>query len=96
MEPFASLVNSVRYNVPRVLFNRELVGPFSERRKRPWDVACAGDLTESVCKLVDLIGWTEELELLMKRAHTEDSAEVSSPAVNGTNGPDQRQDGRTS
>ena len=66
MEPFASLVNSVHYNVPRVLFNRDLVGPFSHRRTRPWDVACAGDLTESVRKLVDLIGWSDDLESIMK------------------------------
>jgi NAD-dependent deacetylase sirtuin 3 len=68
VEPFASLVNAVHYNVPRVLFNRDRVGPFSGRRARPWDIACLGDLTESVQKLVDLIGWSADLESVMKDA----------------------------
>ena len=77
VEPFAGLVNAVRYHVPRVLFNRDLVGPFSERRKRPSDVVCRGDLTESIYKLVDLLGWTEDLELVMKEAQASQAVESS-------------------
>ena len=65
VEPFASLAALPRFNVPRVLINRELVGPFKHHRKRRTDLAVTGDLVESVWKLATMAGWREDLERLM-------------------------------
>lgn len=66
VEPFASLSEAVQKSVPRLLINRDLVGPFawSPRSK---DVAHLGDVVESVERLVDLLGWTQELQNLIHR-----------------------------
>ncbi|XP_029391927.1 NAD-dependent protein deacetylase sirtuin-3, mitochondrial [Mus pahari] len=66
VEPFASLSEAVQKSVPRLLINRDLVGPFalSPRRK---DVAQLGDVVHGVERLVDLLGWTQELQDLMQR-----------------------------
>ncbi|XP_042521482.1 NAD-dependent protein deacetylase sirtuin-3, mitochondrial isoform X3 [Dipodomys spectabilis] len=66
VEPFASLSEAVRSSVPRLLINRELVGPFAWC-PRSRDVAQLGDVVHSVEKLVDLLGWTEELKDLVQR-----------------------------
>lgn len=67
VEPFASLVNSVRSDVPRVLLNRDLVGPFRGKSgKRTRDVGFTGDLTELIKNLADLAGWKEELESVVE------------------------------
>ena len=65
MEPFASLVTLTRYNVPRVLVNREKVGPFKQQRKRSKDVSLTGDISERLSEIVKLAGWTKELDELM-------------------------------
>ncbi|XP_039546936.1 NAD-dependent protein deacetylase sirtuin-3, mitochondrial [Pimephales promelas] len=64
VEPFASLAGAVRGSVPRLLINRDLVGPFSWG-SRPTDVAELGDVVSGVKKLVELLGWKQELETLM-------------------------------
>lgn len=66
VEPFASLSEAVQKSVPRLLINRDLVGPFvlSPRRK---DVVQLGDVVHGVERLVDLLGWTQELLDLMQR-----------------------------
>lgn len=64
MEPFASLAGAVRSSVPRLLINRDLVGPFA-RSRRNQDVAQLGDMVSGVRALVDALGWTQELEALM-------------------------------
>ncbi|KAM6943483.1 NAD-dependent protein deacetylase sirtuin-3, mitochondrial [Xenentodon cancila] len=64
VEPFASLAGAVRGSVPRLLINRDLVGPFSWRR-RPHDVVQLGDVVSGVQALVDALGWTHELDALM-------------------------------
>lgn len=68
VEPFASLSEAVQKSVPRLLINRDLVGPFalSPRRK---DVVQLGDVVHGVERLVDLLGWTQELQDLMQREH---------------------------
>lgn len=66
VEPFASLVSLPHLNVPRLLINREVVGPFRHRRKRSTDVAMTGDLVECVSQLADIAGWTQELDVLVK------------------------------
>lgn len=64
MEPFAGLAGAVRSSVPRLLVNRDLVGPFAWRR-RPRDVVQLGDVVSGVQALVDALGWTQELDALM-------------------------------
>lgn len=64
VEPFASLAGAVRSSVPRLLINRDLVGPFAWRR-RPHDVVQLGDVVSGVQALVDALGWTQELDALM-------------------------------
>ncbi|XP_049508591.1 NAD-dependent protein deacetylase sirtuin-3, mitochondrial isoform X3 [Panthera uncia] len=66
VEPFASLSEAVRSSVPRLLINRDLVGPFAWR-PRSRDVVQLGDMVHSVERLVELLGWTEELQDLMRQ-----------------------------
>lgn len=65
VEPFASLAGAVRGSVPRLLINRDPVGPFAGRALRRHDVAELGDVVGGVRKLTDLLGWTQELDALM-------------------------------
>ncbi|XP_034534390.1 NAD-dependent protein deacetylase sirtuin-3, mitochondrial [Notolabrus celidotus] len=64
VEPFASLAGAVRSSVPRLLINRDLVGPFAWRR-RPQDIVQLGDVVGGVQALVDALGWSQELDALM-------------------------------
>ncbi|XP_078110982.1 NAD-dependent protein deacetylase sirtuin-3, mitochondrial isoform X1 [Sander vitreus] len=64
VEPFASLAGAVRSSVPRLLINRDLVGPFAWRRRRH-DTVQLGDVVGGVQALVDALGWTRELNALM-------------------------------
>lgn len=64
VEPFASLAGAVRSSVPRLLINRDLVGPFAWGR-RPHDVVQLGDVVSGVKALVDALGWARELDALM-------------------------------
>ncbi|NXX48704.1 SIR3 deacetylase, partial [Tricholaema leucomelas] len=66
VEPFASLAGAVRSSVPRVLINRDLVGPFAWYQRHN-DVAQLGDVVSGVEKLVELLGWTEELQTLIQK-----------------------------
>lgn len=65
VEPFASLAGAVRSPVSRLLINRDLVGPFAWGSPRHNDVAEVGDVVSGVKKLVELLGWMQELEALM-------------------------------
>ncbi len=64
MEPFASLCTLPRFDVPRLLINRELVGPFKHGRKRITDVALTGDLVDTVTEVAAQAGWVAELQHL--------------------------------
>ncbi|XP_012736229.2 NAD-dependent protein deacetylase sirtuin-3, mitochondrial isoform X1 [Fundulus heteroclitus] len=64
VEPFASLAGAVRSSVPRLLINRDLVGPFAWGQ-RPHDVVQLGDVVGGVKALVEALGWTAELDALM-------------------------------
>uniref|UniRef100_A0A8C2WBW6 Sirtuin 3 n=1 Tax=Cyclopterus lumpus TaxID=8103 RepID=A0A8C2WBW6_CYCLU len=64
VEPFAGLADAVRGAVPRLLINRDPVGPFAGRR-RALDVVQLGDVVAGVRVLVDALGWTRELDALM-------------------------------
>nr|XP_020662646.1 NAD-dependent protein deacetylase sirtuin-3, mitochondrial isoform X1 [Pogona vitticeps] len=66
VEPFASLAGAVRSSIPRVLINRDLVGPFAYQPKYN-DVAELGDVIGGVEKMVELLGWEAELKELIKK-----------------------------
>lgn len=73
VEPFASLAGAVRGSVSRLLINRDLVGPFAWGSQRHNDVAELGDVVSGVKKLVELLGWKQELEALMNAGGDEAS-----------------------
>ncbi|KAM5318800.1 NAD-dependent protein deacetylase sirtuin-3, mitochondrial isoform 2-T2 [Glossophaga mutica] len=64
VEPFASLSEAVRSSVPRVFMNQEAVQSW---RPRSRDVLQLGNLGDSVERLVELLGWTEEMKDLVQR-----------------------------
>ncbi|XP_014380017.1 NAD-dependent protein deacetylase sirtuin-3, mitochondrial isoform X2 [Alligator sinensis] len=66
VEPFASLAGAVRSSVPRVLINRDLVGPFAYQQQCN-DIAQLGDVVSGVEKLVELLGWKKEMQELIQR-----------------------------
>uniref|UniRef100_A0A2R8M2S1 Sirtuin 3 n=2 Tax=Callithrix jacchus TaxID=9483 RepID=A0A2R8M2S1_CALJA len=66
VEPFASLTEAVRSSVPRLLINWDLVGTLAWH-PRSRDVTQLGDLIQSVERLVELLGWTEEMRDLVQR-----------------------------
>ncbi|XP_026143104.1 NAD-dependent protein deacetylase sirtuin-3 [Carassius auratus] len=70
IEPFASLVNTVKSTVPRLLLNRDPVGPFERRPLRRADYMELGDLSDSVQKLAEILGWHSEIQDLMNSHET--------------------------
>lgn len=79
MEPFASLAEAVRSSVPRVLINRELVGSFAWQQRHN-DVAQLGDVVGGVEKLVELLGWNEEMQTLIQKEKEKVGKEAQSPS----------------
>lgn len=75
VEPFASLATMTRFDVPRILINREVVGPFKYQRRRTKDVVMTGDLVDKITELVTLAGWEEELQDLMREKEVESTVE---------------------
>ena len=72
MEPFASLVTLTKHDVPRVLVNREIVGPFKQQRKRSHDMTLTGDMCDRITEIVKLAGWTDRLNDLTTTDRTND------------------------
>lgn len=69
VEPFAGIASAVDRSTPRLLVNREIVGPFSRRwERRSNDVVERGDVVERVRKLVGLLGWSEAMDAIMNNA----------------------------
>ncbi|KAI5098101.1 hypothetical protein C0J45_11828 [Silurus meridionalis] len=66
IEPFASLVNTVKPRVPRLLLNRHAVGPFEQKPLRRGDYVELGDLLDLVQRLSEIVGWHTEIQHLMK------------------------------
>ncbi|XP_068129219.1 NAD-dependent protein deacetylase sirtuin-3-like isoform X1 [Hyperolius riggenbachi] len=66
IEPFAKIINCVRPNVPRLLMNRDLVGPFKSKPLKSTDVTELGELCDITKKFVKALNWQEDLEELMK------------------------------
>ncbi|XP_061578657.1 NAD-dependent protein deacetylase sirtuin-3 [Cololabis saira] len=70
IEPFASLVNTVRSTVPRLLLNRHAVGPFERVPLRRGDHVELGDLADTVQRLAEMLGWSSEIDELMRSQET--------------------------
>lgn len=72
VQPFSSLIHRIRENVPRVLFNKEPVGPFRFCQMACCfrDVYIAGDCDEQVRALCQELGWEEELETLYQESES--------------------------
>lgn len=70
IEPFASLVNTVRSTVPRLLLNRHAVGPFEKVPLRRGDHMELGDLEVTVRRFAEMLGWNIEIEELMRTQET--------------------------
>ncbi|XP_008946576.1 PREDICTED: NAD-dependent protein deacetylase sirtuin-3, mitochondrial, partial [Merops nubicus] len=66
VDPSAGRAGAVRGSVPRVLINRDLVGPFAWHQRYN-DVAQLGDVVSGVQKLVELLDWTEEMRTLIQK-----------------------------
>lgn len=81
IEPFASLVNTVRATVPRLLLNRHAVGPFERVPLRRGDHMELGDLVTTVRKFAEMLGWNGEIEELMSAQETQVSSFFSPPFV---------------
>ncbi|WAR01835.1 SIR3-like protein [Mya arenaria] len=64
VQPFAGIIDTVRQNIPRVLFNREAVGPFRFNR-RAQDIVAAGDLVDGMVKFASQVGWSEDMKQLI-------------------------------
>lgn len=74
VEPFASLAGAVLPTVPRLLVNRDAVGPFLWRR-RSRDVVLLGDLVQGVRTLVRLLGWTADMERVLEELQASGKSE---------------------
>jgi len=90
VQPFASLVNKVRDDCPRLLINREKAGEgdrlmallgmgggmdFSDKSTR--DIAWLGDCDDGCQLMADKLGWGDELRDLVKQEHTRIDKEKS-------------------
>lgn len=68
VEPFSNIVKLCRNNVPRLLMNRNSVGPFQAKiNNRKKDLQILGDLISCVEFFVEKLGWTMDLENLITR-----------------------------
>ncbi|XP_061085929.1 NAD-dependent protein deacetylase sirtuin-3 [Conger conger] len=71
IEPFASLVNTVRASTPRLLMNRDPVGPFLAPALRRRDYMELGDLENTVRRLAQTLGWDGQIQdLISAHQHT--------------------------
>ncbi|XP_054633119.1 NAD-dependent protein deacetylase sirtuin-3 isoform X2 [Dunckerocampus dactyliophorus] len=71
IEPFASLVNTVRSTVPRLLLNRHAVGQFERVPLRRGDHMELGDLENTIRRFAEMLGWNDDIEELMKSQEQE-------------------------
>ncbi|XP_019751026.1 NAD-dependent protein deacetylase sirtuin-3 isoform X1 [Hippocampus comes] len=71
IEPFASLVNTMRSTVPRLLLNRHAVGPFQRVPLRRGDHMELGDLENTVRRFAEMLGWNDDIVELMRSQEQE-------------------------
>ncbi|XP_075458352.1 NAD-dependent protein deacetylase sirtuin-3-like isoform X2 [Ascaphus truei] len=66
IDPFASIVNSARPNIPRLLLNRDLVGPFKKKPLKSTDVVELGELCDITKKFVHALNWQDDMEEMIE------------------------------
>eukprot|EP00940_MAST-03C_sp_MAST-3C-sp2_P001208 g1208.t1 len=104
VSPFCNLHRKVGGRVPRLLINRDIVGEdgyngfrFSAK-KGCRDVASLGDCDATVTKLVEILGWTKELDAIeakLKAKHEADAKARCHPAdspLSALKGPEKASD----
>lgn len=69
VEPFANIIRGSHFNAPRLLMNRESVGPFKRAKKldKRKDLQMLGDLLDIIDQFVEKLGWTKEFESLVSK-----------------------------
>lgn len=69
VEPFANIIRGSHFNAPRLLMNKESVGPFKKIKKtdRRKDIQILGDLIDIVNGFVNKLGWTPEFDELIAK-----------------------------
>ena len=82
VEPFSELVDAVPKSVPRVLFNRDCVGPFADSRRKN-DIFIRGDIGASIHRLVKMLGWSKALSGISDNCGS-DGERTSSRADSGS------------
>ncbi|XP_060552811.1 uncharacterized protein LOC132714084 isoform X2 [Ruditapes philippinarum] len=80
VQPFAGIIDTVRFNVPRILFNREAVGPFKYQR-RTQDVVVTGDLIDNMVKFATQVGWKDDMVELITKMEGQFTILNKSPAT---------------
>ena len=90
VHPFAMLPQIVGDRVPRLLINKELVGGLGSRAD---DVCVLEECDEGVRKLVEKLGWMEELEELWKEKHGDEPMKKGEVAE-GRDGEEEGKKGR--
>ncbi|XP_051952719.1 NAD-dependent protein deacetylase sirtuin-3 [Xyrauchen texanus] len=96
IEPFASLINTVKSTVPRLLLNRDPVGPFERRPLKRGDYMELGDLTDSVQKLAEILGWHTEIQELMFSQENRFMSSYTDPSSSGENSDSSEADSKSS
>ena len=89
VEPFSDLVDEVPRHIPRVLLNRNSVGPFSGKG-RPNDMFIPGDITANIQTLLDLLSWKidpENESIASPAIEEEKTSVVEEPKVNVSTSP---------
>lgn len=79
--PFAGLANEVGLLTPRLLLNREAVGPFKQcdNVNNYRDVRVLGDCDKGCLELAEKLGWGEEVKLFNEQHSTPTAAVVVHP-----------------
>ncbi|KAF6775555.1 hypothetical protein AHF37_05362 [Paragonimus kellicotti] len=78
VHPFAGVAEEVPDSVPRVLFNRDLVGSF-RYQKRHQDLVILGPISNSIMRLARLLDWADELEELITRCEPNTPSKPKKP-----------------
>ena len=82
MQPFAGIASEVKRKTPRVLINKDIVGPFARSwQRRPNDVILKGDVVSRLTDLIKLLGWEEMAKTLLDTANKEWKERQNAPAA---------------
>ncbi|XP_077994406.1 uncharacterized protein LOC144448127 [Glandiceps talaboti] len=93
--PFAGIVDSTRSYIPRLLINRQSVGPFASRTRFN-DATEIGDIVEGVKKLARVLGWKKGMEDLIQECESkyeESQGRSSADSSNGKQDTGENKDG---